>query len=95
MTSKIDDAKTTCEGLQHLIRRLNGAAVDLDKGGESAHELLALLATTTHCINNLSSQLDSLEAPEPGKSIPENNVASITANSDDDLHHYPPQKLRA
>ena len=95
MTSKIDDAKTTCEGLQHLIRRLNGAAVDLDKGGESAHELLALLATTTHCINNLSSQLNSLDGPEQTNSVHESKVASINASSEDDLHHYPPQKLRA
>lgn len=95
MTSKIDDAKTTCEGLQHLIRRLNGAAVDLDKGGESAHELLALLATTNTCINNLSSQLNSLDRPIQDNTGPDSNVASITASADDDLQHYSPQKLRA
>ena len=43
--TKLEEAKSTCNGLHHLMRRLNGAAVDLDKGGESAHELLALLAT--------------------------------------------------
>ena len=95
MTSKIDNAKTTCEGLQLLMRRLNGAAVDLDKGGESAHELLALLATTNTCINNLSSQLNSLDRPMLDNTAPDGNVASISTRKNDDIQPYSPEKLRA
>ncbi len=94
MTSKIDDAKTTCEGLQHLIRRLNGAAVDIDKGGESAHELLALLATTSDCINNLRSQLNSLDYPAHVV-LPDNSVTPIKTQTEDDSLVYAREKLRA
>jgi hypothetical protein len=59
--TKLEEAITTCDGLHRLMRRLNGAAVDLDKGGESAHELLALLASTNECVSNLSAQLDSIQ----------------------------------
>lgn len=59
--TKLEEAISTCDGLHHLMRRLNGAAIDLDKGGESAHELLALLASTNECITNLSAQLDSIQ----------------------------------
>ena len=94
MTSKIDDAKTTCEGLQHLIRRLNGAAVDIDKGGESAHELLALLATTSDCINNLRCQLNSLDYPAH-VALPDNSVTPIRTQTEDDSLVYAREKLRA
>ncbi len=68
--SKIQDAQSTCNGLHHLIRRLHGAAVDLDKGGESAYEILALLASTDVCINNLSAQLRTLDqAPAESSTV--------------------------
>lgn len=69
--TKIEEAKTTCEGLHRLMRRLNGAAVDLDKGGASAHELLALLATTNECISNLSAQLESIQRFNDASNLPE------------------------
>lgn len=69
--SKLDEAKTTCDGLHHLLIRLNGAAVDLDKGGESAHELLALLATTNECVSNLSAQLESIQRSGDASNISE------------------------
>lgn len=59
--TKLEDAISTCEGLHHLMRRLNGAAVDVDKGGDSTYELFALLATTSECISTLSAQLDSIQ----------------------------------
>ncbi len=61
-SSKLGEARTTCDGLHRLVRQLNGAAVDVDNGGASAHELLALLATANECVNSLSVQLEALEA---------------------------------
>ncbi len=69
--TKIEEAKSTCDGLHRLMRRLNGAAVDLDKGGASAHELMALLASTNECISNLSTQLDSIEQLNNASNLPE------------------------
>lgn len=69
--TKIEEARSTCDGLHRLIRRLNGAAVDLDKGGASTYELLALLASTTECISNLSAQLDSIQRRDDASNLPE------------------------
>lgn len=60
-TKKLTDAKTTCDGLHRLVRRLNVAADDLDKQGVSAYELIALLASTHSCVSSLSTQLEELE----------------------------------
>ncbi len=57
---KITEARTTCDGLHRLIRKLNVAAVDLDKSGGSAYELIGLLASTHACVSSLSTQLDDL-----------------------------------
>jgi len=57
---KIAEAKTTCDGLHRLIRKLNVAAVDLDKSGGSAYELAGLLASAHACVSSLSTQLDGL-----------------------------------
>jgi len=57
---KITEAKTTCDGLHRLIRKLNVAAVDLDKSGGSAYELIALLASAHACVSSLNTQLDDL-----------------------------------
>ena len=57
---KITEAKTTCDGLHRLIRKLNVAAVDLDKSGGSAYELIGLLASTHACVSSLSTQLDDI-----------------------------------
>lgn len=98
MKSKIEEAQSTCDGIKHLIRRLHGAAVDLDKGGESAHEILALLASTSVCINNLSTQLHTLdESPEAGSNIsllkPVDNTAdAATQRSTNETR---PEKIRA
>ena len=69
--TKIEEAKSTCDGLHRLMRRLNGAAVDLDKGGASAHELMALLASTNECISNLSTQLDSIQQLNEASNLPD------------------------
>ncbi len=80
--TKLEEAITTCDGLHHLLRRLNGAAVDLDKGGESAHELLALLASTNECISNLSAQLDSIQHVDGASNLPDiRPVAEKSHNS--------------
>lgn len=77
MTSKIEEAKNTCDGIGRLINRLNGAAVDLDKGGESAYEILALLATTYECVNNLSAQLEALNELPTLDTHRNSNVANL------------------
>lgn len=59
-TNPLADAKSTCDGLQRLIRKLNVAAADLDKSGGSAYELRALLASTHTCLSTLSQQIDVL-----------------------------------
>ena len=59
--TKLEDAISTCDGLHRLMRRLNGAAADVGKGGGSTYELHALLATTSECVCNLSAQLDSIQ----------------------------------
>jgi len=59
-TKPLADAKSTCDGLQRLVRKLNIAAVDLDKSGGSAYELIALLASTHTCLSTLSNQIDVL-----------------------------------
>ena len=69
--TKIEEALSTCDGLHRLVRRLNGAAVDLDKSGASTYELLALLASTTDCISNLSAQLDSIQRFDNASNSPE------------------------
>ena len=61
-TKKLTEAKTTCDGLHRLVRKLNVAADDLDKNGISAYELIALLASTHSCVSSLSTQLDELAA---------------------------------
>lgn len=73
--TKLEEAKSTCDGLHRLMRRLNGAATDLDKDGESAHEILALLASTNDCISNLKAQLDSLQQLDGASNYPELNAA--------------------
>ncbi|MEM7257016.1 MAG: hypothetical protein AAF404_06475 [Pseudomonadota bacterium] len=75
--TKIEEAISTCDGLHRLMRRLNGAAVDLDKGGQSAHELLALLASTNECVSNLSAQLDSIQNVDSASNHAELDIAII------------------
>lgn len=73
-TKKISEAKTTCDGLRRLVRKLNVAAVDLDKSGGSAYELMALLASTHACVNSLSSQLEELASEETALAPPRDTV---------------------
>lgn len=99
MKSKIEEAQSTCDGLHRLIRRLQGAADDLDKGGESAHELLALLASTNVCINNLSKQLRALDhAPAEGSNVsvmkPSNDKISDATDQPTAVENIP-EKIRA
>lgn len=82
-TKKIAEAKTTCEGLHRLVRKLNVAAVDLDKSGGSAYELIALLASTHTCVSSLSNQLDALASDtRPGDSAsPRDTVTTIESRN--------------
>ena len=61
-TSALAEAKSTCEGLQRLIRKIGNAAVDIDKGGSSSYEMLALISSANACVVNLETQLTVLEA---------------------------------
>ncbi len=61
-TSALSEAQTTCDGLQRLIQRINEAAVDIDKGGGSSYEILALIASANTCVVNLGTQLTILES---------------------------------
>ncbi len=66
--SALVEAKSTCDGLHKLIRRISAAAADIDKGGSSSYEILALLASANTCVINLSTQLSILETGEPANS---------------------------
>lgn len=79
---RITDAKTTCDGLHRLVRKLNVAAVDLDKSGGSAYDLIALLASTRTCVSSLSVQLDALAAEPPSR---HSATAESTTSSSDTL----------
>ena len=61
-TSALSEAQTTCDGLQRLLQRINEAAVDIDKGGGSSYEILALIASANTCVVNLGTQLTTLES---------------------------------
>lgn len=63
-TAALSEAKSTCDGLHHLIRKISAAAVDIDKGGSSSYELLALITSANTCVINLSTQLNILETDE-------------------------------
>ena len=58
----LSEAQSTCRGLHKLIKRISEAAEDVDKGGSSSYELLALLASANTCVINLSTQLTLLES---------------------------------
>ena len=45
-----------------LIRKVHEAAVDIDNGGGSTYEMLALVASANSCVRNLETQLTILEA---------------------------------
>jgi len=61
-TTALSEARSTCDGLQRLIKRIGDAAVDIDKGGSSSYEMLALIASANTCVINLETQLTILEA---------------------------------
>jgi len=63
--SALSDAQLTCDGLQRLIQKIGEAAVDIDKGGSSSYEMLALIASANTCVANLGTQLTLLESINP------------------------------
>lgn len=79
MNSRIVEARNTCNGIGRLVSRLNNAAVDIDKGGESTYELLSLLATTQDCISNLSTQLEHLNNLDRESEPETSNVSVLRA----------------
>lgn len=60
----LSEAQSTCNGLHSLIQRISVAAVDIDKGGSSSYEILALLASANACVVNLATQLTILESSQ-------------------------------
>lgn len=89
MTLKIEEAKNTCDGISRLINRLNSAAVDLDKGGESTYEILALLATTYDCVNNLSTQLEALGELHTVDTHSNSNVSTLIPQTENHSENQP------
>lgn len=61
-TSALTEARSTCDGLQRLIQKISEAAVDIDKGGSSSYEMLALIASANTCVINLETQLTIIES---------------------------------
>lgn len=61
-TSALSEARSTCDGLHRLIQKISEAAVDIDKGGSSSYEMLALIASANTCVVNLSTQLTIIES---------------------------------
>lgn len=92
---KIAEAKSTCDGLRRLVRKLNIAAVDLDKSGGSTHDLIALLATTQSCVSSLSTQLDSLAGEATAESLIEANQNVTAIHRPNDSKHDTPASGQA
>jgi len=75
-TSALSDAQLTCDGLQRLIQKISEAAVDMDKGGSSSYEMLALIASANTCVANLGTQLTLLESQDNPNVLPIKKQAS-------------------
>jgi len=60
--SALTEARSTCDGLHRLIQKINVAAADIDKGGNSSYEMHALIASANTCVINLATQLTILES---------------------------------
>ncbi len=69
-TSALTEARATCDGLHRLIQRISEAAVDIDKGGSSGYEMLALITSANTCIINLKTQLTTIETLDNPKVHP-------------------------
>lgn len=83
----LTDAQSTCDGLHRLIRKISAAAVDIDKGGSSSYEILALIASANTCVINLETQLAILESdndsnvhPIKRKTQSDDEIKASTAN---------------
>lgn len=84
-TTALSEARSTCDGLHRLIRKIGNAAEDIDKGGNSSYEMLALIASANTCILNLETQLTLLEASDSDDS----NVFPL--KREDTQTHSPPE----
>ncbi len=69
-TSALTEARSTCDGLHRLIQKISEAAVDIDKGGSSSYELLALISSANTCVVNLETQLTIIESLDNPKVHP-------------------------
>ena len=65
--STLSEARSTCEGLQRLLKKIGDAAADIDSGGDSSYEMHALIASANTCMLNLEIQLTLLDAHPEGK----------------------------
>jgi len=61
-TSALSEARSTCDGLHRLIKKIGDAAVDIEESGGSSYEMLALIASASTCVINLETQLTIVEA---------------------------------
>ena len=88
-TSALTEARATCDGLHRLIQKISEAAVDIDKGGSSSYELLALISSANACVINLETQLTIIE------SVDNPNVHPIKRQDSDTDHFQPNDKITA
>ena len=90
-TSALTEARATCEGLHRLIQKISEAAADIDKGGGSSYELLALITSATTCIINLETQLTIVESLDNPKVHPIKRDVTDTETD----HFQPDEKITA
>lgn len=92
-TSALSEARSTCDGLHRLIQKISQAAVDIDKGGSSSYEMLALIASANTCVINLETQLTIIEssALDNPKVHP---IKRLDSNENPDTGHTDPQTTR-
>jgi len=88
-TSALTEARATCDGLHRLIQKISEAAVDIDKGGSSSYEMLALISSANTCVINLETQLTIIESLDNPKIHPikrrETDTESDHFQSDDKI----------
>ena len=84
-TSALSEARATCAGLHHLIKKIGDAAVDIEESGSSSYEMLALIASASTCVIILETQLTIVEASALG------NPNVVALKRDDPSNELPPE----
>lgn len=89
-TSALSEARSTCDGLHRLIKKIGDAAVDVE-GGSSSYEMLALIASANTCVINLETQLTIVEA----SAVDSPNVVPLKRdNPSDEMQHIDNTELK-